>query len=379
MSTSQLKLSLKDIIPTHPEPYPPQLVSFADYLYLLSLQKNPVLPNRAEIARCHFCAYLAAEKYQRSLKLPEPSVRKIPVQPKLIEKFLDDFRVTLLNQERSASASPTTSPTKRRTQRTLNFTTPTSSPSKITKLSPMKHTTPKISSPLKKLQALRDQELKQAGPDSTPASLDINDEESIFNQKEASEASESVPNTPSTPTTKYVKRQITIADFISFANNFFIPASITPKMVESFVSHKHKFTKKNEWLLACGMINAAYVRINHQLLQKTIGAKSQFQNQLFQYQKGGLMRWNMLLWCNIIEDAIKDEPWISEIEQNYIFGKSPLHEDIEKREIDAKLGPGWELFERFGSMSHPNVQFDSGPQNLYHHTWTNNIISQLDS
>lgn len=374
MSNLQLKLSLKDVIPTHPEPYPPQLISFADYLYLLSLQKNPVLPNRAEIARGHLCAYLAAEKYQQALKLPDPSSNKIPVQPKLVDKFLDDFRVSLLNQERSASGTPTSSPTKRRTQRTLNFTTPMSSPSKIQKMSPSKPNTPKISSPLKKLQALRDQELKQAGPKLAGQPLTINDEESIFNQK-----SETEPNTPSTPSTKYIKRQITIADFISFANNFYIPASITPKMVESFVSHKYKFTKKNEWLLACGMINSAYVRINHQLIQKTIGAKSQFQHQLFQYQKGGLMRWNMLLWCNIIEDAIKDEPWISEIEQKYIFGKSLLREDIEKQEIDAKLGPGWNLLERFGTMVHPLVQFHLETQISYNDTWTKNILEILDS
>lgn len=91
------------------------------------------------------------------------------------------------------------------------------------------------------------------------------------------------------------------------------------------------------------------------------------------------MRWNMLLWCNIIEDAIKDEPWISEIEQKYIFGKSLLREDIEKQEIDAKLGPGWNLLERFGTMVHPLVQFHLETQISYNDTWTKNILETLDS
>lgn len=91
------------------------------------------------------------------------------------------------------------------------------------------------------------------------------------------------------------------------------------------------------------------------------------------------MRWNMLLWCNIIEDAIKDEPWIAELDMTYIFGKSTLSEDIEKRETDAKLGEGWEIFERFGTMVHPNVEFLSATQEDYYNIWTNRILADIDT
>lgn len=368
MSKPQVRQSLKDVLPTCQEPFPRELVSFTDSLYLRSMQIQPKLPNRAEIARYHICAYLSAEKYQQALSLPNPSLAKVPVQAKLVNKLLDDFRVNLLNGVRSPSSSPTKSKTA-----SSAFTTPTKL-NKNTTLTPVKVSTPRISSPLKRLQELKDEDSATVINKKQKAEF-INDAESPFNPKTNRSPTPSTPGTPSSP--RYQK-QITISDFISFANNFYIPSSITPRMVESFLDQRHKFTKKSEWLLACGMIHAAYIRINHKLITRKMGAKSQFQDQLFQYQKGGLMKWNMLLWVNIIEDAVKNDSWVHELEGKFVDGTWNSEGDLQPKEVLAKLGRGWDIIELFGSMITPSVMFDCESQNTYYKTWTDKVLVALD-
>lgn len=361
--SKQVRQSIQDVLPTATE-LPSKLVSFTESLYSMSVQKQP-LPPRAEIARYHICAYLAAEKYHDQLQLPEPSTTKIPLQPKVVFKILDDFRVNLLNGVRS----PSTTPKKTRT--------PQSSPSK-TQLSPTKHQ-PRISSPLKRLQELQDEE-----PAPKRAKSPLKDAESPFNPKVPStpkkSPTKSSPSKTRTPaSTPRYQRQLTIADFISFANNFYIPASITAQMVVTYLEQRHKFTKKSEWLLACGMVHLAYCRINHRLLLSTMGAKSDLQDQLFQYQKGGLMKWNVVLWLNIIENSIKNEPWILELEKKYVDGTWTLDLDPRPREVIAKLGKGWDLPERLGSMVNASTMFESPSQNKYHETWTRRALGLLNS
>lgn len=362
MSKPQVKQSIKDVLPSVPEPYPPKLVSFADSLYSLSVQKQPVLPNRAEIARFHICAYLAVEKYKDSLNLPEPEISKIPVQPRVVNKIMDDFRVNLLNGVRSPASSPVSSPRKRGQGQTP-FTTPT----KRSRPNPELATTPKLSSPLKRLQAARDD-------DSSPGSS-LHDVDSPFNPKATKSPVKSAPSTPSTP--RYQK-QITIADLITFANNFYIPSWITARMVESFLDQRHKFTKKSEWLLACGLIHAAYIRVNNRILDSKMGAKTQFQDQLFHYQKGGLMKWNMILWIHMIEDSIKNDPWIVAIERKFVDRTWNAKKDPRPREMEAKLGKHWEIFEKFGSMITANVMFDTKSQNEYYKTWSKKVLDSLE-
>lgn len=363
MSKPQVKQSIKDVLPSLAEPYPPQLVKFTESLYSLSMQKQPVLANRAEIARFHICAYLSAEKYKDSLNLPDPEISKIPVQPKVVGKIIDDFRVNLLNGVRSPTTSPASSPRKRGQS---PFTTPTKRSRPNPELVNIA-TTPKLSSPLKRLQAVRDESPK------TPLSA-LHDVESPFNPKTKS-PTKSAPSTPSTP--RYQK-QISISDLTMFANNFYIPSTVTPRLVESFLDQRHKFIKKSEWLLACGLIHAAYIRVNHQILDSKMGAKTQFQDQLFHYQKGGLMKWNMILWINIIEDSTKNEPWIVELERKFVDGTWNAKGDPRPREIEVKLGKEWEVLEKFGSMITANVMFDTKSQDEYYKTWSKRLLDELD-
>lgn len=379
MSNNQLiQASLKDVIPTYSGDFPPQLLTYVNSLYQLSLLKMPRLPNLAEVARYHLCAYLAVERCQEHLELPNPLQQKIPVQPKLVERLLDDLQEKLVS-------SPSSSPRKR-------VLTPTSSPSK-------KQNVPKLSSPLKKQRLAAEESDENA---SLPVQSKPTDEDSPFVLKAAVEspfmtkltnAADSTPQAPSsplktprksikstvsTPNSPRYLRHLTIADFISFANNFYIPATVTPQIVECFMLQKHKFTKKNEWLLACGLIYAAYTRINHRLIESTIGKRTELQDQLFQYQKGGLMKWNMVTWLSIIEESVKAEPWIVDLEMKFVHNNWTAEDTTKEKEIVAKLGRGYELLLTFGSMINPSTMFDKESQQLYYDTWTERLLEEVD-
>ena len=366
MNKQQLSQSLKDILPTYLGEYPAQLVSYIESLYHLSLQKLPVLPNKADVARFHLCTYLAVERCQDRFNLPDPLQQRIPLQPRHVEKLLDDLQDKVVG----GINSPHTTPRKRPY-------TPVSLPNK-------RLAQPKVGSPLKKLQALAEEsteakisELRNADSPFNPIEKKGLNPKSPFRtpRKSPSKSGLSSPTAASPGTPRYI-RHLTIADFISFANNFYIPASITPQIVECFTAEKHK---KNEWLLACGLIYVAYVRINHKLLDSTIGKKTELQDQLFQYQKGGLMKWNMVMWLNIIEESVRGEPWVVDLELKYVHNDWSVEDTSREREVQAKLGRGWELYESLGSMITPSVMFDKPSQESYYNTWTSRLLEKLSA
>ena len=150
-------------------------------------------------------------------------------------------------------------------------------------------------------------------------------------------------------------------------------------MVETFLVHKHKFVKKSEWLLACGMIHSAYIRINHKILTSKMGAKQKIVDQLFQYQKGGLMKKAMQLWLDIVEDWINDEAWIRDIEKQFMYDKDSVQQQQLTKEREARIGPGWGLLEKFGSMLHGDVLYDSKTQEDYYNTWTSRVLESTST
>ena len=92
MSTLQAKQALLDIISNYSGEHSSKLLNYTQSLYQLSLRKQSVLPNRSEIARFHLCAFVVAEKYHDSFNLPVPDASRIPVNPKIASKLLNDFR-----------------------------------------------------------------------------------------------------------------------------------------------------------------------------------------------------------------------------------------------------------------------------------------------
>lgn len=375
MSKLQLVESLKDVLPNFTGDYPPTLLSYVDSIYQLSLQRMPSLPNRADVARYHLCAYLAVDRYQQRFLLPPPVAERIPVQPKHLPRLLEDLQQRVLG----------------------DYSTPVSTPRKRPSLDllPAKQFTPRVGSPLKKMRTLQSEGQPAFSAESpfNPGGKDSNlllrDVDSPFNTKVGASPTKSPRKTPqsskisplkstlSSPTTPRYLRQLSIPDFISFANNFYIPAKVTPHLLETFTTEKFKFVKKNEWLLACGIIHAAYIRINDRLLQSTIGKKTELQDQLFQYQKGGLMKSNMIMWINIIEESLKGLPWVVDLELKYVHNNWTTEDTTQEREILAKLGRGWELMLSIGSMITPSEMFDKSSQKVYFKTWTDRVHAEL--
>lgn len=390
MNRLQLNQSLKDLLPTYPAPYPPQLVACTDSLYQMSLQKIPSLPHKADVARHHLCAFLAIEKYKARLSLPSPLLHMIPLQPKLVHRVLADLELKVV----VACASPVTTPKKLRL-----LLEPVVTP--IPDLLPSKRPyAPGTSSPLKKLQK-HASDATAVDPHLPLAHKALRDQGSPFNVKPRAE--DGATNTPlaspkktprlnsslktparspanhaaASPTRGRYLRRLSVADFVSFANNFYIPASVTPQLLETFLREQHKFLKRNDWLLACGLIHAAYIRINHRILHNTLGRKTEFQDQLFQYQKGGLMKASIKHWLNIIEESVKNEPWALDLERKYVHNDWSTDDTSHEQEICAKLGRGWDLLLTFGSMINPLVMFDSASQVEYYCTWTERVHEKI--
>lgn len=358
--------AVKDIIPTYHENIPSKLLSHIESLYQLSLREKPNL-GKSEIARFHICTFLAVERFQQHFELPDPETRRIPLPPKTSDKLITEFRDNLVIK--SASNTPNSSPRKStpKKQNTPRFAA----------------TTPKISSPLKRLQSL------QGSPTPKRKKTDLHDEESPFNPKKGAEDSkkgleedslkdldDSESSVKSSPT-KYVydRKHVTIIDLIQATNYFRIPASITPMIIQCFLQHKYKFTKKSEWLLTCGLLHSAYIRIYHKNLSSKIGAEAEFVDILFNYQRGGLTKWNLQLWCKIVEDWIKDEPWILDIEQTYMYGDKSFDKQYDQQRR-LKIGGDWSLLETFGSMITGDVLLDLQCQDQYYNTWTKNVLKQ---
>lgn len=362
MSTAHAKRALDEIISNYSGEHASKLLGYTQSLYQLSLRKQSVLPNRSEIARLHLCAFVVAEKYQESFSLPVPDISRIPINPKIAAKLLTDFR-EFINQV-SAVSTPVSSPKKMKLLPTTSPITPTKSQST--------RPTSSTGSPLKRLQSEmnaneespKDQEIErvvdpnnpfQTIPKPTPTAKNTDPEK---------------PTRKRSKIYKYDKKHVLILDFIAFCNTFYIPAKITAKMVGTFLVHQHKFQKKSEWSLACGMIHAAYIRINHKLLAQQVGAKFQFMDLLLQYQKGGLLKWEVQSWCGIIEDWIQDEPWLQDIERYYMYGSETAEEMKLILERKAKIGEGWDLMEQFGAMIHGEHLSQLETQKKYYNIWS---------
>lgn len=386
MSKIHLKQSLSDVIPNFAGPYPPALLSYIESIYQISLQKLPSLPHKADIARYHLCTYLAVERYQQKFSLPAPGISRIPIPPALANKLLDEIQESV----EPSMSSPISTPKKPSAEEML--------PSKKRAFTPM------VGSPLRKLQKLLNPE---GGGDGEMTGTPFNDEgKASFNLKKDSQFYQESPfNTPtklqtesptrdlfkssrtspvknlpsSTPSSPRFLKQLTIPDFVSFANNFYIPASVTPHILETFVTERYKLARRNEWLLACGLIHAAYVRINDKLLKNTIGKKSEFQDQLFQYQKGNLMKNTMIEWINRVEESIKGQPWALDLELKYVHNDWTVEDTTREKEIEAKLGKGWELVRGFGSFIDPSAMFDKPSQIDYYSTWTKRLRERVKS
>lgn len=360
----QVKSALKDVSSELPDPPPPQLVSYCDRLYGQTLQKP--LNKALEIGRYHVCAYLTVEKYMDKFDLPIPEYTRIPMPPKMAYKTINEFR-NYLDDVKSASSTPKKRKLQESPASNSKYYSPQSSPTKygsplkLNKVSPVK-SSPTKSSPLKKrLESLAEPETE--GTDGSEIASDIQD-------------SESNPFLADDPRPKpKTSTPLTIPRLIQTCNRFYIPPPITVHIIQSFLDQKHKFIKKNTWYLALGLIYAASLRINHRIASTKPDYNDMLLSQFIR-QEHGLKRPNLSYWCGTINNAVQYDPWILEIEDIYKYGIKL--EAKRQKELDAKLGPGYKIYDNLGAMVNSHSDLSSKSQEDYYNTWTSSVLQQLE-
>lgn len=85
------------------------------------------------------------------------------------------------------------------------------------------------------------------------------------------------------------------------------------------------------------------------------------------------MKWNMVMWLNIIEEAVKGEPWIIDLELKFMRNDWSVEDTTKEREILTKVGDGWEMYVLSGAMVTPAVMFSSKRQSDYYETWSGRL------
>lgn len=405
---------IKDIIPSFHDSIPPALLSHIESLFQLSFHYSPSI-GKFEIARSHLVAYIAIDALKDRLSLPDPDPRLIPLTSTALKKLLPEFQENLksaLSPRRNSgkiSNSAPMSPTK-------SYSPTKSSPLKKSRLPSSEpdifsddYTTSKgteVEQNSKESAVLLDSE--PSTPTRTRKRVDyqdsLHDEESPFNPRKKLDFTPARSSplkkarqhtaTPELSPNKlkgkkvildddnskvkyiYNRKYVSIIDFINFANNFKIPAKFIPDLIQCFLSHKYKFSKKSEWLLACGLIHSAYIRVNHKLIQTELNFNYELINQLFQYQNGGLLKSNLQLWCKIVEDWIKDDIWLLNLEKIYMYGSKSFDSEKSEQQL-AKEGGDWSLLHTFGSMITGTVLLNTKSQGDYYNVWSNSVLQQI--
>lgn len=332
-----------------------RLSSFCQRLYDAS--KNIPL-NKNEVARYHICAFLTIDKY-RTDTIPDPDISRIPLPPSVSKKLVEDFRL-FLNEIRSPSRLPLkerpisdellpSTPTRKGRMQS----SPLSQGGRISKSS----NKPLKSSPLKKLQALADSPTPSSSKESSP----LKDTNSPFISRKTFYPSEIV--------------HITFPELIRLCNTFYIPNTITKELIQCFINKRHKFTKKSDWYLACGLVFAAYTRINHELAKKNAGFQDTVMKQLKTHQRGHLNYDRMGYWASMVNNDIKEERWIINIEKMYMHKINLI--DQHEKELKAKLGEDYMIYDKLGSMISLRNNLLTETQSRYFENWSTNVLNEL--
>lgn len=89
------------------------------------------------------------------------------------------------------------------------------------------------------------------------------------------------------------------------------------------------------------------------------------------------MKWNMVMWLNVIEESVRGEAWLVDLELKYMHNDWSAEDTSREREAQAKLGCGWELYESVGSMINPSVMYNKQSQETYYDTWSSRVMEKL--
>lgn len=333
MTTKLISNAIRDIIPTHPEPYPKELISYSSSLYSSSKTRNCILKNQYEIARYHICVYLTIEKFEKRLDLPEPIVDKIPIPRNLIRKTVLEFKkkLNLNNNITNVNSLP--------------------SPRKIAILEKIKENSKKsndisgigslMTPPTKRIRKLSDIE-----SDDDISDEDYSSDDSYTPRKKTNKLQLITPNsspsknlklklqsssvkpkkrqikkltTSTTTTTTTTTNNISTPLLISFCNRFNIPSDITKSILKTYTNYYNRI--KNPWGLLCGLVSVVYFKLNKDEIDNKLGFKIEFLLNLQKQQNGGLSKLDLQKWIKLINNLINSEKWFRDLDISSINNK----------------------------------------------------------
>lgn len=335
MTTKLISNAIRDIIPTHPEPYPKELIDYSSSLYSSSKTRNCILKNQYELARYHICVYLTIEKFEKRLDLPEPIVDKIPIPRNLIRKTVLEFKKNLNLSSNGHGHGVTPSP----------------SPRKIAILEKVKENSKKsdgsghgigslMTPPTKRIRKLNDIE-SDSGEDNN----DISDEYYSSDDSYTPKSRQTQLMTPNSSPSKNLKSKLLSAGstkpkkrqmkkltscnstttsistplLISFCNRFDIPSDITKSILKTYANYYNRI--KNPWGLLCGLVAVVYFKLNKDDIDNKLGFKIEFLSKLQLQQNGGLSQSDLQKWLKLINNLINSEKWFRDLDISSVNNK----------------------------------------------------------
>lgn len=362
MNKTQALDSLKDIVFSYNDEILDKLTKFTEALYQLSLQKIPNLNSKHEVARYHVCAFLAAEKYSRILGLKETNMSNIPVVPNVLKKLIINFRERLINNVDICFFN-----TKKKQERENKNILETE-----------KIQTP-FFTPLNTTEGLNKDTDNYVFETPIKQNNNNNENDSIKKGNDLRSSDCSTMKNPKgfyTPTlkSKNKKKNISVIEFIAFAYEFKIPCDKISVMTKFFLANKHRTHKNSDWSLACGIIYSFYKKLNIKEMHKKMDAESSLINRLFQYQKGGLMKSDIKLWCSIVDEWVNQSLGFFNFEHDLCDSEDYL----KIKENEKRIGSHWELFKKSGAMLSGDTIYDSYSQKKYYKFWSKKILKYLN-
>jgi origin recognition complex subunit 6 len=299
MSQLFITSAIRDIIPIHPEPYPREIINYANSLYTNTKYSLHLQPSE-EPGRYHLCCFVVVEHYQQQYSLPDPSISKIPLPNKRVHALLLQFRENFLKMLQSTP----------RTKRTVDLQLPTPSSTSTSSSLKLSYTSQSESY----IDKIRQD--KQINIDTAKRSLAA---------QLASEVDLSVispPTTPrklksplktSSPLSPYKSRKKTVITtplLVSFCNKFYIPQHITAHILRSFKLYQHVVT--NSWGLLVGLVGIAYLQLNKHHMRSKLDVKQTLINTLHKLQQGALSISDVKNYILEVTRLISSQKWIKE-------------------------------------------------------------------
>jgi hypothetical protein len=304
MSNLFLKSAIRDIIPTHPEPYPNEILNYANSLYTSSKMSLPL--NEEEIGRYHLCCFVVIEYFQEKYSISDLFTNKIPIKGKKFTNLLSNFR-NLLSQ-----LLLSTTPKSNRIINLNYLQTPEScglsksTESYIDQIRQSKlETIDDIKKSLREKLLNESSTIELATPPSTPQKFNRLTSSTMKSSKSLKK------NSKLSPYKSRTKILITTSILITFCNKFYIPEHITKHILQTFKLYKNIIN--NSWGLLVGLVGISYIRLNNKRIKSNLNLKNCLFENLHKSQHGGLSYQDIKIYIKEISRMILNQKWIKEI------------------------------------------------------------------